>query len=537
MKLKHQSEAGENLRTIYHNICKILNLSLDSTNIENIEKYSNFPSLDALGTALDTIGIRNMSVGIDSDQLLLVPTPSILHFNKDNGHFVILYETTDDNKFKIHDPSLGWYDLDADDLNKVWSGTALLIEESEPAPKYAISHRVKNSLSKNLMSITIVTLFVLLFLYTLFYNHNFNIVAINMLYLSGLLSSLYLVKVDMGDGGIYDVCKINSHFDCKSVLDSNGAKLFNVIKLSYLGVFYYLFLFLSWNFYLTNDSISHALKYFAVISYLSLAFIPFSISYQKFVVKRWCLFCLIVQGILLVSGILFYTLFDISYSAFFQQLPWNMSIWLFVAITLTYSVFLLYKSYSVNKKNKWRLDSLLFDTDLFKKSLLSNNVIDDLNLPKTVDYGDLNAAVTIIVVVDPFCESCNNASKQIDWMKRNTMDDFCVRTIFFTQHSKNPQQATLIASKILSLPTEMQNEALSGWFQSREVSEWLNVYEYGGLANISMLEDHNTWCDSQQIQHTPAIYFNGSRISRHYEVKDLHHHIITSNREIRYQNA
>lgn len=538
MKLKLQSNVGENLKTILNNTCTLLDLNVPKDFIEAIEHYSSFPSLDALGTALENLKVKNLCVGIDSKQLFLVPTPCILHFNTNEGHFVILNEITKDNKFKIHDPVIGWIELDIQNLNRIWTGTALIIERPKIATRREVVLEKLNYFFSSHLSLLLIPILLVLFLVFNGVLH-VNIIefTVSCLYLMGLSICLYLIKVDLEQAGGNDVCQISEEFDCKKVLDSKGAKLFNFVKLSYVGIFFFLFTFLSWNFYLLNGSINKYIQYFAIISYLSLIFVPFSIIYQWVKVKKWCVLCLSVQAVLLILGLEYFVIIGISFKNF-DRIPWEMTIVAAVSVMLTFFINYYFILSFSSRKNKWKLNKFLYDVELFKRTLFSGNQINQYNLPKTVMDGDLNSEVSLIIVVDPFCDSCYKAHNQLRKIKLDVIDDFCIRTLFFTNHSKDPVNAKLIASKIMSLPEEVQSEALSAWFDSREISKWLSLYDFiDDDIDSALIDDHNNWCSMQSLQYTPIYFLNNNQVSSHYEVQDLKFHIISINREIKYQNA
>lgn len=533
MKLKLQSSTGENVLVILQNLSTLLRLNINNKSIENVEFYSSYPSLESLGIALEGLGINNLSVGIDSQKLLLAPTPCVLHLNKDNGHFVILNEVTENDKFVIHDPSKGWYTIDLDELNNLWSGAALLMERPAETTNHSFN-KLKNLFTKEYNTVIVLILLTLTYIgFSLSPSIMYFIPSLAFLF--GLCICLYLTKEDLEQDKTNSVCKIAENFDCKTVLKSDGAKIFNILKLSDLGVCYFLFFYIGWNVSLINGSLNQNLQYFQLISFSSLFFIPFSIGYQWLKIKTWCIMCLTVQAILFFIATILLLKFEFRITPI-KQLDANLIGIAVYSVIVSFILKSLFKIKFSIQKTSWKLNKFLYDTDLFNYTLSQSTAIDPKTLPKLVENGDPDSNIHIVIVTDPFCDSCLAAHNQLNQIKKILIDGIYIKTIFYTEHSKDPINAKIVSEHILSLPKNIQSEALERWFELRDLDKWKSLYNNINHSTTE-LQEHNEWCHLNSILFTPVIYFNYRQINNKFEVSDLYHHIITINREIKYQNA
>lgn len=110
-------------------------------------------------------------------------------------------------------------------------------------------------------------------------------------------------------------CSNNSEKkDCDAVLTSKGAEIIKDYKLSDFSLLYFSTLFLLTFILQTNQSIVYTL------SLVALPITIYSIYYQYKVVKKWCLLCLKIVGILWLQGFIALIVSDYKLNFKFKEL-------------------------------------------------------------------------------------------------------------------------------------------------------------------------------------------------------------------------
>lgn len=106
-------------------------------------------------------------------------------------------------------------------------------------------------------------------------------------------------------------------FSCDAVLNSKASKLFGIIKMSDIGIVYFMggLVLLLFSFYGMTE-VQKTLDMTSFLSVCSFPYIIFSLSYQRLKVKKWCPLCLGVLTVLLLENILGWTAALLEHSDF-----------------------------------------------------------------------------------------------------------------------------------------------------------------------------------------------------------------------------
>src|SRR5204862_7152105 len=100
------------------------------------------------------------------------------------------------------------------------------------------------------------------------------------------------------------VCRPTARISCMDVLSSPAAKLFGWIPLSDIGLVYFAGSITA----LATSALSNdgALRVLAAFNLAALPYMIFSIYYQAFRLRRWCVLCVAVQIVLWLELLLLY---------------------------------------------------------------------------------------------------------------------------------------------------------------------------------------------------------------------------------------
>ncbi|WP_124980658.1 DsbA family protein [Nonlabens xiamenensis] len=97
---------------------------------------------------------------------------------------------------------------------------------------------------------------------------------------------------------------------------------------------------------------------------------------------------------------------------------------------------------------------------------------------------------------------------------------------FLVEAHDKESKAYIISASILALPLEIQNEALTDWFQNKNYKVWTKKWQRSFDKTVihKQLIEHRNWCFSQQINYTPALIINNKLVTSSYtkdQIKDI----------------
>ena len=320
-------------------------------------------------------------------------------------------------------------------------------------------------------------------------------------------------------------CEASENNSCDDVLNSKGAIIFGVFKLSDVGIVYFSSIILSiFLFSLTSESSS---QLFYNLSVLSLLFIPYSIYYQWRIIKKWCPLCLIVIGVLLIQGLL--VLFFVDISFVFNSTEIIVTLFSLVLLSIFWSELKpglkKKQEFSVLELEhyKFKRNSSLFITAL-KATDKKDMSIAGIN---EIALGNKEAALKIVLVTNPRCFFCKEAHQIFHEILKARKEEIQL-TIRFNINTSN-QESNLgleISNQLLDIYTNQSEEsaiqALDEIYSDMEAETWLKKWKSTKhLNHVSELEKAKDWCTSNAVNFTPAIFINGYLFPKEYNKKDI----------------
>ena len=224
---------------------------------------------------------------------------------------------------------------------------------------------------------------------------------------SGLAVSVLLLiyEVDSSNAFVKNICTGGVKTNCEAVLGSKAGKLFG-ISWGEIGFFY----FCSITLFLLMPGIPFIEKipYLSYISILSAMYIPFSLSYQYFVVKQWCRLCLFVQAVLFLNlcWALRFGDFAINFSK--TDIVFFIGCVIF-PILLWYALKPVIVKANDSDKFMTAYKRLFTNPDIFNLTLANQPDAPDGWQNLGVQKGNPHAKNIILKICSPFCYHCANA--------------------------------------------------------------------------------------------------------------------------------
>jgi hypothetical protein len=286
------------------------------------EKLLTHPEPDSLLAISDTLTeykLESLALQLGEDKLDQLPLPCVVQIDQNPyPYFTCLTQVTED-WVEYLDEKGKLIKQRRKDFVALWTGVTLVVEKGEDSGEPGYSQRRKEQLifQALLFLIGLVGLTWIiseLIQLNIFITYSLGMIALLILKLTGLGISAILLwsEVDRKNAAITQFCGGGDQTDCNSVIDS-----FSVAGLISLGNLAFVYFFASITLLLVRSFSASALALMGLLSYSSLAIIPFSLYYQGVKLKKWCRLCLWISGILVVElGVGQFLLPDLAWPSF-----------------------------------------------------------------------------------------------------------------------------------------------------------------------------------------------------------------------------
>lgn len=497
---------------------------------ETILSHPEHGSLLAISDTLSKYQIENLPVKVDGQKLKEFPLPCLIQLSGGGGMFYVLIRYTNDETVYLDDKGKQVV-MATEEFLKKWTGVCLLAEPNEnskePGIKESLSELKSITTLKWLVAVSLVALVIVNILDNALVVNFINVIIGSYVILKfvGLVIGVMLLwyEVDKYNPTLQSICSGGEKVNCDSVLSSKYSKILNgQLSVGLIGFAYFfgtLFFLLFTGFSKTS---------LVTLGYLSLGAVPFvllSAYYQGMVIKQWCRFCVIVQGIL-VSEILvvfFGKLFEGTVS--FSEFPL-----LIILLLLPVLGWKLLKPLLENKK----------ETNLHKRGLrkIKNNpdVLHGL-LSKTrkittnieglgISFMNKNAKYNVVKVCNPYCGPCAGVHPLLEELYQK--EKINLKMIFMTSNNEDDiktkpvRHFMAIDSKGDTFKTQ---KALDDWYLSEEknYNTFADRYPMNGEleAQDEKIKAMRQWCIAEKITYTPTIFINGNELPKEYSAEDL----------------
>ena len=504
-------------------LLKFNKIAIDKAELAfQIKSHPSYPSLHAVTGVLDHFNIDNLALDVPVNEATLsqLPVSFLAQVKTEQGEDFAVVNNKGLN-YELITNSNQKSTVSLSDFLKKFTGIIVAVEKEDTSNSF-------NSKSK-LFSNTLVTIAVLAFIgYFLLENPSINNTTFFFLSLLGLYASTSIYKQELGEDSLLGNAFCSNATEkksCDAVLNSKGATLFGKFKLSDLSLIYFSGLALST--FLLSISTPNSFSTLLTISLIALPITIYSIYYQYAVMKKWCLLCLSIVGIMwLQSTLLFFNsisitsinLKNISITAFSFSLLFLIWNYIKPLIEMT-------KEGKQTKIDyfKFKRNFNLFNTLLQKSPSISTKIND----VSEIVFGNKNAALNITIVTNPFCGHCKAVHTLVEDILQSHNEKVKI-TIRFNVNVNNPESDVIkITTRLIELYHEKDAKtcllAMHDIYGDLNADQWLAKWNYCEAPKkyLDVLQKENDWSKSNNINFTPELLINGRSFPKEYNRPDL----------------
>ena len=315
------------------------------------------------------------------------------------------------------------------------------------------------------------------------------------------------------------LCGFAKESHCENVTESDGATILGLVKLSEVG----------FGFFLTNLIVilicPKSMFWLTVYAVCVLPFSFWSIWYQKYKVKNWCVLCLSSLALMWLQAITYI----IGGYYLYQHNNWITPI----AILTTYVLIVLITNKSMTLIERFR-DNQNWRRQ-YEELKSDDKVVNAFegNMPRldtsaetcsALLFGNPDAEKTLTVFSNPYCGPCALMHKRIKHLIGNCLNIQYVMTYFSEEQSIINKY---IIASYQQLGANKAWDILTEWFEGGKKHGELFFNKYNLDITTPEVEaefaKHIAWSKDKDLHGTPTDLLNGREIIWPYVVENYYY--------------
>jgi len=316
-------------------------------------------------------------------------------------------------------------------------------------------------------------------------------------------------------------CGLGERFNCDDVLNSPASHI-GKVPVADIGLLYFLGGLIALIF--TNSIPELTL----ILTILALPYTLFSISYQAFIIKKWCWLCLSIQLVLWVelailifkAKINFLSLLAPAYQITLESISAYAIpsvIWLILAPVI--------KGYNKGQVKITSLKEIALSKSAITHQLAQTQPVsleasEDLSLEFTL--GNINSTTNIMLVTDPECPMCAEKFLTLSSLITQYSEEMSLTIRLYCPDEEGYAIGEHVFGHIHNNSQNVAYRALKSWFDntSQSIDKWKKQNPikdkealYAARKSISA---QAYWYDQTERPGTPDIFINGKPLNAAY---------------------
>ncbi|MFD2036240.1 vitamin K epoxide reductase family protein [Belliella marina] len=500
---------------------------------ETILSHPDHHSLLSIADTLKKYKTDLVTVKIGKEKLDQLPLPCIVQVTDSGISLFYTLTKVSDVEVVFFNESNRKTSTGREEFINQWTGVSLMVERDsdsiEPGYKERIWEKRRFQIMTIIFFISLLTWIGLAYIPEMTLADvkwaTINPILFLFLKLTGLIVSTMVLwyEVDRHNPALQRFCTGGKKVDCEAVLESNPLKaLGKEISLSTLSFAYFFAGFFS--LLISSFSVS-AISLLGYLSLLALPVIAFSFYFQAKVIKKWCRFCLMIQGILVLEGLCVWLGGNLSDVVDLKVLSIFSS--LFVASVLTWATIkpLLTAKNELNfyKRN---LSKIKNNKEIFEYFLSKSKRISNSAGGLGIQLRNKNPKYHVLKVCNPYCGPCAKAHPILENLFEGGNIDL---QILFFPNADMEDPKTKVINHFLAIDnkgdSKATQKALDQWYSSPEKNHEAFAKRYPMNGELNKQKEKllvmKEWCEKEGITHTPTIFINGYELPKEFSVEEL----------------
>lgn len=521
----------QSLSKLIFDFVKAFNIPVTETSIYlELQKHPEQFSMLAIADVLNTFQVNNGAYQLDKTELSDDICPFISHISRNEGEFVVIRKV-DTEKVIFSNGELKTEMITRSEFERYFTGNILIADDEVIVSEqnYRAKRRKEIVESMKLPFLISSTLLLLILYCILRYdyliNYSISLVIWEVTKLSGLILGVLLIlqNLDANNSFIKRLCTKGKKMDCNSILSSKAAKITDEISWSEVGFFYFVSSSLAILIYGGSLAVIQGL---AFLSVLCLPYTFYSVYYQAFIAKKWCVLCTITQGILWIE-------FFISVQFLFIPLlkpSFNEVTGLLIIFLLPVTVWVFLKPYFKSRREvdtlKQQLWGFKSNAELFNALLVTQPYMEMPDDSYSLVLGSRNPSNIITLAAHPTCTPCRKAHNTLHtWLQSD--ESLQVRIIYALDGESNQginYKAVRHMMNVSLSGSDIIEESVHGWYNQeiKDFESWSIRYPVPFDSRAEeLVAQQIKWSVDAGIVQTPTIFINGYRLPDLYRLEDI----------------
>lgn len=285
----------------------------------------------------------------------------------------------------------------------------------------------------------------------------------------------------------------------------------------------------------------------------SIPYSIFSVVYQRFVVKKWCVFCLVVQLMIWIEVALFLVFKVPIFSSPLLYLALPPLVQILGGFLFAAASWLIVREFIKKENNLRKFNSAWYRTikkpDYIKYQISSGDSFDVQPFQNEIIFGPPSSPARITLVIAPGCGFCHRALRKFRSLLSVNGGRFCLAVRFLSAPIKPEDKwgdlnfSQQVVYNILGLSQEGKHplalEALLSWFGSSNTlpinelfekwqAQYCSAYTRQPSLDLSFYEKHVSWAlaDSNKIKGTPTIFVGDKVVPERLSYEDIVYYLL-----------
>jgi|GEM_PF-4389359 len=484
------------------------------------ELYSKHPLPNSIVFFCDVLkhyGVDNTVVNFSNENykhVFDIKAPMLTFSNTNKGEFILIIDINPDMVSLIRF-NKRLVKITTDEFIKDWPGSVVIPFEKT----FSNNNKLNDKIYDTLFRASKYGL--LAFCLLLFFFQFLNFSILNFLFLITTMIGttisilIFLYEERSYNSLIHRIC--GDKDNCNEIIKSCASFVFGRLKWADVSIAYFASLIVVLLCFSKNSL--YLLTIFPVLGVLTFIFTIYSLSYQFFIARKLCKFCLAILFVFTLQ-IITYLVFKPVHILPIDKTYFGIFCLIFILVILSwiylnsYLKVIVQNSSSVAKLNQLKYNKDVFFTQLQSEQIDSSVLSDAISI--SIGDGTLN---NFTFFINLECDGCKEIVKEITYWLKRPYENFTFNLVLHAGFNINSIRHQLSVHFVYTFLKKGIIVALD---------ELLNYYD--NPSNTILLKDknaekvintHSEYVDKFNIDYSPVVFYNGYKLPTSYTFDDM----------------